>query len=206
MGLLFKNKNKTANASSKKEATGFSKLEDIKLRAYTNCFIEFINIFPSYVVLNQVNDERAEFYKKRTLQLLTEVPDLVHIVDVDGKNIVDKMIAQKNTMYFLTLLNESQAKGGAGIRDLCYCKYNEKEPACFAFLHAANFSEIKIMNTIIKNLGINPVNANGQKWSVLYRDRVDEIENNALRNQKIFNANKAPFVDSLKAVNQEEKR
>lgn len=197
MGLLFKHKDKTNDAPT-------SKIENARITAYKNCFMEFINVFPLYIALNKAKDAKAEEYHKRALQLLVNEPELVHFSDSDGKNIVEIMVSLRMMGYFLNILSESYKSKGAGIIDLCVRKYGEKEPACFAVLQSTIIDEIKAINAIITAKGLDPVNADGKKWSKLYQEKIKEVEYNSLRNEKIFKENRKPVLDSLKAVHQEE--
>lgn len=180
--------------------------EECKIKILSSRLTEFNQVFSLYVQVKNVKDINWEAYYNRCLRLLSYAPDLVYMVDENGKNIIEYMLLINEMSLFLDLLKESEQKGGAGIKNLLVCKYGQKEPLCFSVLQSSQVEDIVKMDNYIKEYDCDPINASKQKWSKLTKQKMKSIEENENENRNIFNSRIKPILESLRNVQQENQR
>lgn len=127
--------------------------------------------------LEAANYEETEEYKEFE-QTYRDYPDAVHYILKSGDNLITFAYKQRKLGMLFNVIKK------VSLGEIAEAKFGEKEPLCFALFEAKNLRALEEMDEYLRKNRLNPKDANGNKWSEVYKKTYPIIK---MKEVKIFN-------------------
>ena len=168
---ITKKKNQIEIAEDVKE-----KMRAMKAQIRRNVGINLVTKIIS-TPLETSNYEETEEYKEFE-QTYRDYPDAVHYILQSGDNLITFAYKQRKLGMLFNVIKK------VGLGEIAEAKFGEKEPLCFALFEAKNLRALEEMDEYLRENRLNPKDANGNKWSEVYKKTYPIIK---MKEVKIFN-------------------